>query len=125
MNENDFDDSLNQVLVCTYGDDCANATKKRYGSATAIYDAIKSARNAKGLNRKLYVIRSSCQGWCDYAPVCSVLPEGRVLKDVKPAEASEFVEGILEGLASPRSGSTIWDFRKSREENLSLKRKNV
>jgi len=54
MNEDDFDDDLRQVQVCAYGADCANATAQNYGNPTAIYDAIKKARNAAGLNRKLY-----------------------------------------------------------------------
>jgi (2Fe-2S) ferredoxin len=118
MNENDFDEGLRQVLVCSYGADCANATSKKYGNPTAIYDAIKSARNVAGLNRKLYVVRTSCQGWCQYAPVCSVLPKGRVYQDIKPEEAGAFVEAVMEGKEQSFAERRIWDFSQTRAQNL-------
>jgi (2Fe-2S) ferredoxin len=123
MNERDFDDGLRQVLVCAYGEDCARATQKRHGSAKAIYDGIKAARNAARLNRKLYVVATSCQGWCEYAPVCTVLPEGRVLRDVDPAEAYEFVKAAASGDDKPFKNKQIWDFSLSRNENLKNKAK--
>ena len=95
MNEHDFDEDLRQVLVCTYGADCANATSKKYGNPTAIYDGIKAARNDAGLNRQLYVVRTSCQGWCQYAPICMVLPEGKVYQDIKPEESVAFVNAVV------------------------------
>lgn len=122
MNERDFDDGLSQILVCTYGEDCANATKRNYGTATAIYDAIKSARNVRGFNRKLYVIRSSCQGWCEYAPVCTILPQGRVLRDVEPDRADILVEAVVAKNEAMVPGKLVWDFSKSREENLKNKK---
>jgi (2Fe-2S) ferredoxin len=118
MNENDFDEGLRQVLVCAYGDDCAAATKKRHGSATAIYDAIKSARNAAGLNRNLYVLRTSCQGWCEYAPVCAVLPEGKVLRDIDTKDAAAFVQAVVQRDDKAFKDKQIWDFSKSRKQNL-------
>jgi (2Fe-2S) ferredoxin len=122
MNENDFDDGLRQVLVCAYGADCAEATKARYGSPTAIYDAIKAARNEAGLNRQLYVVRSSCQGWCEYAPVCTVLPEGRVYKDIEPSEAKSLVQNLVKGTEEGIQGRQVWDFSLSKAENLKQKR---
>jgi (2Fe-2S) ferredoxin len=121
MNENDFDEGLRQVLVCAYGADCAEATKARYGSPTAIYDAIKAARNEAGLNRKLYVLRSSCQGWCQYAPVCTVLPEGRVYRDIKPEEAPKLVQDLAQRREDGLAGRQIWDFSLSKAENLKKK----
>jgi len=117
MNEHDFDDGLRQVLVCAYGADCAQATQKRHGSPTAIYDAIKAARNAAGLNRKLYVVRTSCQGWCEYAPVCTVLPEGKVLRDVTPEDAKQVVKAIVARDDKSFKDRQIWDFSKSKKEN--------
>lgn len=122
MNERDFDEGLRQVLVCTYGEDCANASKKRHGSATAVYDAIKGARNAAGLNRKLYVVRTSCQGWCEYAPVCTVLPEGKVLKGVAPEEAPALVNAIVARDDKSFKDKQIWDFSQTREQNLKGRR---
>jgi (2Fe-2S) ferredoxin len=117
MNERDFDDGLRQVLVCTYGADCANETQRRHGSATAVYDAIKAARNAAGLNRQLYVVRTSCQGWCEYAPVCTVLPEGKVLRDVAPEGAKNLVKAIVGRDDRSFLDRQIWDFSKSKKDN--------
>ena len=124
MNERDFDDGLRQVLVCAYGEDCARATQKRHGSPKAIYDAIKAARNAAGLNRKLYVLATSCQGWCEYAPVCTILPEGRVLRDMDPERAAEFVEAAVSGEEKTLQNKQIWNFSLSRDENLKNKAKH-
>ena len=124
MNERDFDDGLRQVLVCAYGEDCANATKKRHGSAMAIYDALKSARNAAGLNRKIYVLKTSCQGWCEYAPVCTVLPEGKVIRDLSPEGAKDFVKAVLNHEDKTFKDNQIWDFSKKRDENLKNKGEN-
>ena len=117
MNERDFDDGLRQVLVCTYGADCGAASQKRHGSPTAVYDAIKGARNAAGLNRKLYVVRTSCQGWCEYAPVCTLLPEGKVLRDIRPEDAEKFVKAIVGRDDKSFKDKQIWDFSETREEN--------
>ncbi len=124
MNENDFDDGLRQILVCTYGEDCASKTKKRHGHAMAIYDAIKSARNDAGLRRELYVIRTSCQGWCEYAPVCQVLPEGKVYRDIDPSEAVKVVAGFTQGEDSLLVDRKIWDFSQTKAKNLENKGKN-
>ncbi len=118
MNENDFEGAgPKQILVCAYGADCMASTKQAFGSHTAIYDAIKAARNAKGLNKKVYVIRTSCQGWCESAPVCQVLPGGRIFKDLKPEEAGSFVDACVSG--SPDfDNRLIWDYAISRDRNL-------
>lgn len=121
MNEKDFDEGLRQVLVCTYGADCASASQKKFGSATAAYDAIKAARNEAGLNRKLYVVRTSCQGWCEYAPVCTVLPEGRVLRDVSPEDGKSLVQAIVTRDDKSFKNKQIWDFSLKRDENLKNK----
>ena len=117
MNEHDFDDDLKQLLVCSYGVDCARATKALYGESTAIYDAIKVVRNQQNLNRQLYVIRTGCQGWCQYAPVCTVLPGGKVYKDIRPEEAKAFVDAVHQGEEGAFEARRIWDFEKSRVEN--------
>lgn len=121
MNENDFDDGLRQVLVCTYGEDCARATKAAHGNATAIYDAVKASRNEAGFKRKLYVVRTSCQGWCQYAPVCTVLPEGKVYQDLRPEEAESFVRAVVFRDEKRLENKKIWDFSLSRNENYRAK----
>lgn len=121
MNEHDFDEGLKQVFVCTYGDDCARATKERHGSATAIYDAIKAARNELGLKRRFYVVRTSCQGWCQYAPVCAVMPGHKVYRDIDPKEAPAFVEAVSGGAEKPFQKRQIWDFSRTRDENYEAK----
>lgn len=121
MNENDFDEDLRQILVCTYGEECAKATKQRHGSETALFDAMKSVRKAEGLGRKLTVMRTSCQGWCDYAPVCMVLPEGKIVRDVTPEGAAEFVRAVVERDDESFANQQVWDLSRSREENLQNK----
>jgi (2Fe-2S) ferredoxin len=121
MNERDFDDGLRQVLVCTYGEDCANATKARHGSDTAVFDAIKAVRKETGLNRKLYVLRTSCQGWCEYAPVCTVLPEGKVVQGITPEGAAEFVRAVVERDDKAFKNEQIWDLSQSHDENMKNK----
>ena len=122
MNEHDFDEGLKQVFVCTYGDDCARVTKERHGSASAIYDAIKAARNEAGKKRNLYVVRTSCQGWCEYAPVCAVMPGQRIFHDLDPKEAKDFVKCVLAGDEKPFKSRQIWDFSKTRDENYEAKK---
>jgi len=124
MNEHDFDDGLRQLLVCTYGEDCAAKTKQKHGHAMAIYDALKAARNEAGLKRQLYVIRTSCQGWCEYAPVCQVLPEGKIYRNIDPSEAAKVVAEFAKGEDSLLAGRKIWDFSQSKAKNLENKGKN-
>lgn len=124
MNEHDFEGSgPKQILVCAYGADCMAVTKQRHGSHTAIYDAIKAARNAKGLNKQLYVVRTSCQGWCESAPVCQLQPGGRIYKDLTPEEAPAFVDACLSDQSTVFETRQIWDYSASRAENL--KRKSI
>lgn len=121
MNENDFDDGLRQVLVCTYGEECANATRKRHGSDTAVFDALKVARKEAGLNRKLSVLRTSCQGWCEYAPISTVMPEGKVVRDITPEEAADFAKAVVERDDESFKNKQVWDLSLSREENMKNK----
>lgn len=121
MNENDFDDGLRQILVCAYGEDCANATKKRHGSEFAVFDALKAARKTEGVGRKLTVMRTSCQGWCEYAPVCMVLPEGKIVRDITPESTAEFVKAVVARDDQSFASKQVWDLSKSRDENLSNK----
>ena len=78
---------------------------------------MKKARNAAGLNRKLYVVRTSCQGWCEYAPVCTVLPEGRVYRDIKPEEGQAFVKDVVAKDEKAFAKRLIWDFSQTRAQN--------
>lgn len=121
MNENDFDEGLRQVLVCTYGEECANATRKLHGTDTAVFDAMKQARKDEGLSRKLSVMRTSCQGWCEYAPVSMVLPEGKVVRNITPEEAGAFVKAVARRDDEVFEKNQVWDLSLSREENLKNK----
>jgi len=118
MSENDIDDDVRQILVCTYGEECANATRQRHGSETAVFDAIKAVRKSEGLGRKLSVMRTSCQGWCEYAPVCMVLPEGRIVRGITPEGAAEFTRAVVEREDRVFAGNQVWDLSRSRNENL-------
>ena len=117
MNEHDFDgDKPRQLLVCTYGADCGAALKKRDGEVPALADALKDARNRAGLRRELYVIKTGCQGWCEEAPVCQLLPEGRVFKDLQVAEAAAVVQACLDG-GSALQDRLVWDYSLPRAVN--------
>lgn len=122
MNEHDFDDGMRQVLVCALGEDCGKVTKQRFGSPMAIYDAIKNARNEAGCKRQLYVIRTSCQGWCGYAPVIQVLPEGKVYQDIDPKDADKVVQALVNRDDKALENKEIWDFGKPREQNNQTRR---
>jgi (2Fe-2S) ferredoxin len=117
MNEHDFDGNQpRQLLVCTTGVDCARALKKRDGDATMLAGAIKEARTQAGLNRELYVIKTGCQGWCEEAPVCQLLPEGRIFKDFRIDEAAAVVQACLDG-GTALKDRLVWDYSLPREEN--------
>jgi (2Fe-2S) ferredoxin len=122
MNEGDFDDGLRQILVCAYGADCAEANQRSHGTGTALYDAIKKVRNALGLKRKLYVVGTTCQGWCEYAPVCTVLPEGQVRGHVTVDQAEKFIQFAIGQGIEQGAGDFVWNLSKSRSEN-ELKKK--
>jgi (2Fe-2S) ferredoxin len=117
MNEHDFDgDRPRQLLVCTFGADCGAALKRRDGDPASLGDALKQARTQAGLKRGLYIIKTGCQGWCQEAPVCQLLPEGRVFKDIRLDEAETVVEACLDGGSSLHS-RLVWDYSLPRSEN--------
>ena len=117
MNEHDFDgDRPRQLLVCTYGADCGAALKRRDGDVAALADALKQARTTAGLKRELYVIKTGCQGWCQEAPVCQLLPEGRVFKDLRIDEAAAVVQACLTG-GGPLRDRQVWDYSLPRAKN--------
>lgn len=118
MNENDFDEGLRQILVCTLGEDCARASQQRHGSENAVFDALKAARKSEALSRKLTVVRTSCQGWCQYAPMAMVMPEGKVVQDVSPEEAVDFAKAVASRDDQAFENRQVWDLSASREENL-------
>jgi (2Fe-2S) ferredoxin len=118
MNEEDFDgDGPKQLLVCTYGVDCARALKKRDGEAQLLADHLKEARTRAGLKRELYVTKVGCMGWCEHAPVVQLLPEGRIFKDLSPEEAPMLVAAMLDG-GSGLEDRLVWDYSLPRAENL-------
>ena len=117
MNEHDFNgDRPRQLLVCTFGEDCAAALKARDGSALALADALKAERNAAGLKRDLYVTKTGCMGWCEHAPVAQLLPEGRVYKNLSVEAAAAEVGACMQGGAG-MDGSLVWDYGLTRAEN--------
>jgi len=118
MNEEDFSgDRPWQLLVCTTGADCAAALKKRDGDPMRLADALKEARTQAGLRQELYVIKTGCQGWCQEAPVCQLLPEGRIFKDLRLDEAAGVVQACLDG-GSALQDRLVWDYSLTRAENL-------
>jgi (2Fe-2S) ferredoxin len=117
MNEHDFDgDRPRQLLVCTFGEDCAAKLKARDGSATALGDTLKAARTEAGLKRQLYVIKTGCQGWCEHAPVVQLLPEGRVFSSPQLKDAPAMVRACLDGGAALQK-DLLWDYSQSRAQN--------
>lgn len=117
MNEHDFDGNQpRQLLVCTFGADCAAALKRRDGEAVRLGDALKDARNKAGLKRDLYVIKTGCQGWCEEAPVCQLLPEGRIFKDIRIDEADSVVQAMQAGGAA-LNDRLVWDYSLPRATN--------
>jgi (2Fe-2S) ferredoxin len=117
MNEHDFDgDQPRQLLVCTFGADCGAALKRRDGDAIRLGDALKEARTRAGLKRELYVIKTGCQGWCQEAPVCQLLPEGRIFKDIRMDEADAVVRAFAQGGESLNE-RLVWDYSLPRITN--------
>jgi (2Fe-2S) ferredoxin len=117
MNEHDFDgDRPRQLLVCTFGADCGAALKRRDGDAVRLGDALKEARTKAGLKRELYVIKTGCQGWCQEAPVCQLLPEGRVFKDIRIDEADAVVRAFAKG-GEALDERLVWDYSLPRTVN--------
>jgi len=117
MNEQDFDgDRPLQLLVCTYGADCGAALKARDGNPQALADALKAARTEAGLKRSLYVTKTGCMGWCEYAPVVQLLPEGLIMRNLTVEEAAMEVRACLnkgQGLEA----QVVWDYSLTRAEN--------
>lgn len=115
MNEHDFDgDRPRQLLVCTFGADCAEKLKQRDGNPHALGDALKEARSKAGYKRQLYVTKTGCQGWCQHAPVIQLLPEGRIFDAPPLGEADATVRACLDGGPAER---LIWDYSRTRAEN--------
>ena len=113
MNENDFDEGLRHIMVCTLGEDCAHATRQKHGTENAVFDALKAARKSEGLGRKVTVLRTSCQGWCQYAPVSMVMPEGKVLQGLTPEQAQAVVKAVAEREDAVFQSQQVWDLSRS------------
>jgi (2Fe-2S) ferredoxin len=119
MNEKDFKPDSVTVAVCTDPSYCGRKAKEM-GFETgeeATYRSIKDRRNGLGLKGKVLVQRTSCQGWCDYAPVCTLWPSGKVYRGLKPAEAEKFISEAILNDSGHFKDRKIWDFSKSIEEN--------
>ncbi|HXB98547.1 MAG TPA: (2Fe-2S) ferredoxin domain-containing protein [bacterium] len=117
MNEHDFNgDRPRQLLVCTFGEDCAAALKQRDGQAFALADRLKEARTAAGLKRDLYVTKTGCMGWCEHAPVVQLLPEGRIFAAPALKDAPAVVRACLDG-GEALAKDLLWDYSLSRAQN--------
>lgn len=117
MNEHDFDgDRPRQLLVCTYGADCGAALKARDGNPQALADALKEARTEAGLKRRLYVTKTGCMGWCEYAPVVQLLPEGIVMTNLSVEDADAQVRACLQGAVDLKD-HLVWNYSRTRAEN--------
>jgi (2Fe-2S) ferredoxin len=122
MNEHDFDgDRPRQLLVCSFGEDCAAALKARDGNAMALGDALKAARTAAGLKRELYVTRTGCMGWCEHAPVVQLLPEGRLFKAPLLADVEKTVQACRDG-GGALAKDLLWDYSQTRAQNQARKK---
>lgn len=116
MNEHDFDgDRPRQLLVCTYGADCGALLKARDGNPQDLADALKAERSRAGLKRKLYVTKTGCMGWCEYAPAVQLLPEGVVARNLTVEGAAAAVEACMAG--GEGLGERVWNYGLSRAEN--------
>jgi (2Fe-2S) ferredoxin len=117
MNEHDFEgDRPRQLLVCTFGEDCGAALKRRDGQAFALADRLKEARTAAGLKRELYVTKTGCMGWCEHAPVVQLLPEGRIYSAPTIQSAPAVVRACVEG-GQTLEWDLLWDYSLSRAQN--------
>jgi (2Fe-2S) ferredoxin len=94
--------------------------KKRDGDLMRLADALKEARTQAGLRQELYVIKTGCQGWCQEAPVCQLLPEGRIFKDLKVDEAPAVIQACMQG-GAPLAERLVWDYSLTRAENQKRK----
>jgi (2Fe-2S) ferredoxin len=117
MNEHDFDgDRPRQLLVCTFGEDCGAALKKRDGNVQALGDALKAERTSAGLKRELYVTRTGCMGWCEHAPVVQLLPEGKIFKAPALGDAAKAIQACRNGGAALQK-DLVWDYSQTRAQN--------
>lgn len=117
MNEHDFDgDRPRQLLVCSFGEDCAAALKQRDGNALALGDALKAARTNAGLKRELYVTRTGCIGWCEHAPVVQLLPEGKIFKAPALGAVDACIQACKDGGAAMEQ-DLLWDYSRTRAQN--------
>jgi (2Fe-2S) ferredoxin len=125
MNEHDFNgDRPRQLLVCTFGEDCAAALKQRDGQAFALADKLKEARTSAGLKRDLYVTKTGCMGWCEHAPVVQLLPEGRIFSAPGLNEAPAMVRACLDG-GGALEKDLLWDYSQTRAQNQARQAKHA
>lgn len=122
MNEHDFNgDRPRQLLVCSFGEDCAAALKQRDGNAMALGDALKAARTNAGLKRELYVTRTGCMGWCEHAPVVQLLPEGKIFKAPALGAVESCVQACMDG-GTAMQKDLLWDYSQTRAQNESRRK---
>ena len=126
MNEHDFSTQPVAITVCADPAYCGKATVEAHPEAGegAIFLALKAARNELGLKGKVMVQKTTCQGWCDYAPVATVWPDGRVYRDIKPDEAADFIRNAALEDTGAFAARKVWDFRKEKKENQEERRMN-
>ena len=126
MNEKDFKAETCTVNVCTDPAYCgakARALGHEMKDET-IFRAMKDMRNGLGLKGQVMVQKTSCQGWCDYAPVVTVWPNGNVYAGLKPQDAEKFLtEVVVEGKET-FDKKKIWSLTQRPEQNYEEREKN-
>ena len=119
MNEHDFKPNPVNITICADPAYCGRLCQEAglAGGEEAIFRAFKTIRNELGLKGQVMTQKTSCQGWCDYAPVVTVWPDGRVYHGIKPEEAEAFIQGAALEDKGTFADRKVWDFRLGDKEN--------
>lgn len=78
------------VLVCG-GTGCESC------NGAVIYEAVRQAVAARGLEREIKVIKTGCFGFCEKGPIVKVMPDMSFYVRVKPEDVEELVREHLVG----------------------------
>ncbi len=83
-----------KVLVCMTGCRALGAEK--------VFEAFQEALDGKGLREEVELIATGCHGLCAGAPVVGIAPYGFAYFGVKPEDAGEILDALMEGKALER-----------------------
>lgn len=130
MNERDFADKVQVIYVCAEGPNCgrhgmADKTgdmQANTAGGQALYEALKMERTLRGHKESLKVVRTGCQGMCDYAPVATAWPGGCV-HHVEVADAVPFLDAVES--AGRDQARQVYDLTRDRAANAAAKRANA